>query len=374
MSLTQLPLTAFRSRPFRVHDAIRAGVPRKVLVGPQFRRPFPGVRVPCSLPDTLEVRCQAASLIVPAEAAFSHETAAGLCDLPLPAGSRRSADSDDVPDPVAVIVEPGTVVPQVEGIAGHDGLDPTDVIEVGGLRVVSPVRTFFHLALALNLDDLVIVGDAIVRHWASRDDLISRATGLAGRRGIVRARDALALVRDGVDSPSETRVRLMLIRAGLPEPELNLNVFDEAGGWLARPDLAYRHLKIAIEYDGDHHRTDKNQWRRDRARDNNLRDNGWIVIPLTADDPVQTPRPHHRPNPPTLPRPFGRSRPRCLAILPAGGIVLLALITGKSSFLISKRGLSPMINAGGRMRPRGGWGVSRTGGARGVDLITWSTG
>ncbi|WP_147375385.1 hypothetical protein [Jiangella rhizosphaerae] len=44
-----------------------------------------------------------------------------------------------------------------------------------------------------------------------------------------------------------------------------MNVIDETGAWLARPDLSYPHLKIAIEYDGDHHRTDQRQWRHDKV-------------------------------------------------------------------------------------------------------------
>jgi hypothetical protein len=87
----------------------------------------------------------------------------------------------------------------------------------------------------------------------------------------------------------ETRVRLLLVRAGLPCPEVNRDVFDLAGSWLAPPDLSYPALKIAIEYDGDHHRTDRKQWRRDRARDANLREAGWIVITLTADDVFRYP-------------------------------------------------------------------------------------
>ncbi|RIQ16006.1 hypothetical protein DY240_23295, partial [Jiangella rhizosphaerae] len=71
----------FRSRPFRVRDATLAGVPVDVLDGPRFRRPFHGVRIPSALPDSMVTTCQAARLVLPGEVAFSHETAALLCDL-----------------------------------------------------------------------------------------------------------------------------------------------------------------------------------------------------------------------------------------------------------------------------------------------------
>lgn len=268
----------FRLGPFRYADAIRAGLTHGFLNGPTFRAPYPGIRVPCTVPDTLLVRCQAASLLVPADAAFSHHTAATLCSLPVP-------ESDEV----HVIVAPGAVVPQIGGIFGHTGLHLDDAVEADGLRVVTPERTFFHLATTLTVEQLVLLGDAIVRQWCSVGQLIGRAAGLARHRGIARAREALQLIKPGVDSAMESRVRLMIIRAGLPCPVVNIDVFDTAGRWIARPDLSYPHLKIAIEYDGDHHRTEKHQWRRDRQRDESLRHAGWVVITLTADDVFRRP-------------------------------------------------------------------------------------
>ncbi|TDD69874.1 DUF559 domain-containing protein [Jiangella aurantiaca] len=269
----------FRSQPFRVMDAAKAGLLKHLLDGPQFRRPFRGVRIPAAMPESFELTCRAARLAVPDGAAFSHETAAALCRLPVPR----------VDGAVHVIVPPGVVVPQLSGVVGHTGLDPDTVIEVSGLPVVRPERTFAHLAATWRLDDLVTLGDAIVRHWTTPERLHDEIAALTRRRGIVRAREALRLIRPGVDSPMETRVRLLIVDAGLPCPEVGLNVVDETGAWLARPDLSYPKLRIAIEYDGDHHRTDQRQWRRDRYRDEQLRDLGWIVITLTADDVLRYP-------------------------------------------------------------------------------------
>ncbi|SDT73002.1 endonuclease domain-containing protein [Jiangella sp. DSM 45060] len=270
----------FGSRPFRVRDATLAGVPVDLLDGPRFRRPFRGVRVPVTVPDSLVTNCQAARLVLPDEAAFSHETAALLCDLPVPVFDGE----------IDVVVPPGAVVPRLAGTDGHVGLDNATVIEVHGLPVVRPERTFVHLAASWRLDDLVALGDAMLRRWATPELLYDEVAGLARRRGIVRARDAVRLIRPGVDSPMETRVRLLIVDAGLPCPEVGVNVIDHTGTWLARPDLSYPDLKIAIEYDGDHHRTDQRQWQRDRFRDEQLRDAGWIVIPLTADDVLRHPQ------------------------------------------------------------------------------------
>jgi hypothetical protein len=109
-----------------------------------------------------------------------------------------------------------------------------------------------------------------------------------GRRAI-RARRAAALVRLGVDSPMETHLRLVIVFAGLPEPVVNRDVFNSRGGWLARPDLSYPEWKIAIEYDGEHHRVDRRQWRRDIARRELLEAAGWIVLVITANDVFRQP-------------------------------------------------------------------------------------
>jgi hypothetical protein len=88
----------------------------------------------------------------------------------------------------------------------------------------------------------------------------------------------------------ETRTRLVLVFGGLPRPEANRDVFHPDGGWLACPDLVYWAYRVAIEYDGDTHRTDKHQWRDDIFRKSNLEDIGWVVITLTADDVFRRPR------------------------------------------------------------------------------------
>ncbi len=89
----------------------------------------------------------------------------------------------------------------------------------------------------------------------------------------------------------ETRLRLLIVHAGLPEPAINRDVIGRHGGWLARPDLSYPDWKIAIEYDGDRHRVDSRQWRRDIARRENLEADGWIVLVITAVDVYQRPAP-----------------------------------------------------------------------------------
>jgi hypothetical protein len=87
----------------------------------------------------------------------------------------------------------------------------------------------------------------------------------------------------------ESRLRLLLVLAGLPEPRIGHVIYDSDGGWLAQPDLSYPEFKIAIEYDGRHHLVDLRQWRRDIRRRENLERAGWLVRVITAHDLLHTP-------------------------------------------------------------------------------------
>jgi hypothetical protein len=93
-------------------------------------------------------------------------------------------------------------------------------------------------------------------------------------------RDALALVRPRTDSVKETELRLAILRAGLPEPEINVPICD-ADGFIGLGDLVYRALKILIEYDGGQHREDEKQFLHDVDRLDRAMAEGWRVIRVT---------------------------------------------------------------------------------------------
>ena len=113
--------------------------------------------------------------------------------------------------------------------------------------------------------------------------MAARGRDVHGRvRGIRAAREALELVRPGADSPQESRLRARLVLDGVPEPAVNPCI-RLATGQRLRVDLVWAEAKVAVEYDGDQHRTDRRQWREDRERDAALRAEGWEVIRVTAD-------------------------------------------------------------------------------------------
>jgi hypothetical protein len=92
------------------------------------------------------------------------------------------------------------------------------------------------------------------------------ADNRAQARFAVGSRLAAAYVRERVDSPMETRLRMLIVLAGLPEPEVNLILRDELGAPIRRYDLLYRASRTAVEYDGRHHTERKGQWESDIER------------------------------------------------------------------------------------------------------------
>lgn len=149
-------------------------------------------------------------------------------------------------------------------------------------RVLTPCAAFATAAVDLDLVELVVAGDWLVRLGRTTPtELRAFAAGLTGRH-CRTVRRAAELVRERVDSPPESRLRLCLVLAGLPEPAVNLDLGDE---WffLARPDLAYLRYRLLLEYEGDQHRTDRRQWNRDIDRTRYLTRQGYVVERVTAE-------------------------------------------------------------------------------------------
>lgn len=244
--------------PFTPQDAIASGVTRHMLRGKRFRSPAYGVYTAVSLPDTLRDRCRALSLVLPPDATFSHETALALGGWlsPTPGGGGyRYAREPDSTAPIHVTVPAGRVRPQGRGVIGHrSDLLTGDVLDVGGIRLTSPWRTWCDLGTSADEVDLVILADALRRRFADGERrLNAQLDQWSGRRGARGLRRALARSRDRVDSPMETRLRLIFEDAGLPEPTVNEWVRDANGDPVHRPDLSWPTWKVAADYDGTHH-------------------------------------------------------------------------------------------------------------------------
>lgn len=286
---TPLP-AALAGRPFSVQEARLVGVSADVLRRPDLSAGTRGGRLPESLGTALSVRARVALVVMPT-AVLSHATAAALWGLPLP----RRLDVHDRLHVTHSAIE-CTTAARRRGITGHTGvLLPEDTTTRNGLRVTSPPRVFLDLAPLLSVDELVALGDAMVcwhvdtRGFEPEDPLVflselqRRVAHEHRRRGIRSARAALELVRVGADSEPETRLRLMLVRAGLPEPELNVLVLVGGRRQFVPPDLAYREQRLSIQYDGGHH-ADPRQHALDIERADLTLSAGWTEVRIAAAD------------------------------------------------------------------------------------------
>ncbi|RMI12579.1 DUF559 domain-containing protein [Cellulomonas triticagri] len=265
-----------------------------VLTPAQLRRsslraPTRGIRAATPAPARTDLHARARDLlpVLPAGAVFSHATALALLGLDLP-------DASLADGLLHVEVGPGTSRVRRPGVRAHrrSSTEVRSLVLPGPLPVLVPEAAWARLGALLPLDDLVVVGDLLTRRRNPPYTLAGLRDAVAARgrgRGIRTLRDALGLVRPRTDSPMETRLRLLIVRAGLPEPAVNALVRARDGEVVAMPDLSYARERVAVEYDGDVHRTDRRTWRRDIARRQALEHLGWRVVTCTADDVLASP-------------------------------------------------------------------------------------
>ncbi|HEU5222809.1 MAG TPA: hypothetical protein VFU07_03915 [Candidatus Lumbricidophila sp.] len=264
-------------KPFAVTGAIALGVSRERLRGRDLHAPFSGVRTTEPMLD-LESRCRAFSTVMRADDHFSHVTAARLWGIPLPAAFEA--------DPRLHVTRTRGSATVRRGLVGHE-TSPRLVLVQRGLALSTPADTWCELATCrlpggrtLTRDELIVAGDRLFA-WpqplATRGEVADAMIRHTGGRGIRVLREALREVRPGSASPRESRLRLLVVRAGFPEPELNGPIRLRIGTTV-HGDLVFRAYRVVLEYEGDQHRTDARQFMRDVDRVNSLNDAGWRVI------------------------------------------------------------------------------------------------
>ncbi|MCX7522678.1 hypothetical protein OSC27_10360 [Microbacterium sp. STN6] len=284
-----VPLLA---RSFTTAEARELGVPPSRLRAHDLAHPFHGVHSLTShvgptaaegVDPLLDSVAGYQARMAPDEF-FSHSTAARLLGMPLP----RAFEGDRM---LHVAVVAPAHPPQSRHVRGHR-LSTARVIRLSGKRVSDPVSTWCQLATQLPVDDLVAVGDFIVTGpdplkgapaLATLEDLSRTSLAATRRPGARRLRQALPLVRIGAYSRKETQLRLLFVGCGLPEPALNHPVVCRDGVERLL-DLAYPHLRLGFEYEGDWHRTDRRKFRSDITRHEHFADVDWDRMRVTEDD------------------------------------------------------------------------------------------
>ena len=157
----------------------------------------------------------------------------------------------------------------------HSGVVP-DVVTVRSLKITGVHRTLCELGSRLSAVESLVLMDAAI---TSR--LTDRRMLTAHRRLL-----PLAELAAPAESPMETRLRWLLLKADLPCPEVQADLHDSQGRFVGRADLYYPQARLVIECDGVNHRE---RLVEDNRRQNLLMNAGFRLLRFTAADVHQRP-------------------------------------------------------------------------------------
>ncbi|WP_037065350.1 endonuclease domain-containing protein [Pseudonocardia acaciae] len=266
--------------PFRGTPAVATGlVSRQELRGRRYRRLFPDVYASAALVADLVLRSRAAYLWSGGRGILGGYAAAAVL----------GADCAPADVPVEVILgrshrrAPAGLVVRQDELAGDEWRT------TGGIDVTTPLRTAYDLARRDPLTEAVVALDALSgRFGFAPVEVLTLAERYPGARGTLRLPEVVSLAEPAAASAMESRLRLVLVLAGLPRPVAQHQVRDADHRLVATVDLAYPDELIAIEYEGEDHFTDE-RGRRDVYRYTCLVDAGWRVYRHVARDVYHNP-------------------------------------------------------------------------------------
>jgi hypothetical protein len=282
MSLPQQKYALDVRNPFTRADARAAGITVKELIGSQYQKVFFNLYVSADVAITPQIRAGAAMRLACPESYASHYTAAELWGLPVPHD-----------DHTHITVPAHGERLRRQGVKSHLGQSDAQRALRTGIPLSAPEQTFIDLAaIRMKLVDLVVLGDAMLKAKLTTIPTLIEAIEAWHGCGTRLALRAARLIREGVDSPMETRVRLLIVMAGLPEPTVNVIIRGEDGSWRMRFDLCYFDQRLIVEYDGRRHADSPEQWERDIFRREDLDRMDYRLLIVTSrgvyDEPHRT--------------------------------------------------------------------------------------
>lgn len=252
---------SLRQGPFKLAEAQAAGVSPDQLRGASWRRVAQGWYRWVGSEGGERARLATIAASLPDGGAFAGRTAGRLHGLDLV--------EPDLPE--VVVPHDSQVSGRAQATVRKIQLAPGDVVWSDGLPLTSPLRTCFDLAGRLPLVEAVVAIDMALHAGLVDLDVFQRyVLAACGVQGVVGARRVVELAEPQAESPMETRLRLLLVRAGLPRPQAQVELQDAAGSFVGRPDLYYPDARLGVEYDGENHR--------DRMTSDNRRQNGLQAI------------------------------------------------------------------------------------------------
>jgi hypothetical protein len=259
--------------PFIGSDALASGALSRYQLRTRYRAVVPNVYLPRDVEPSLQLRIFAAWL-------WSGRTA-----IIVGAAAAALHGSKWIPDDVPVELNHANTRPPRGVLTRRDALLEGETQVMDGRTVTTPERTAFDIGRRGAVHSAVVRLDALARATGFKvDDVLRVAKCHPHSPGLRRLETALDLLDPGAQSPRESYLRLLLIDAGLPRPQTQIPVLGVDGIPVAYLDLGWEEHMVAVEYDGDQHRTDRRQYVKDIRRQEMLERMGWIIVRVVAED------------------------------------------------------------------------------------------
>jgi hypothetical protein len=259
--------------PFIGSEALARGAVSRHQLRTHYRAVFPNVYLANDVEASLELRIVAAWLWSDRRATVAGAAAAAMH------GAKW------IPDDVPVELIHTNTRPPHGVLTRRDALIDGETQIIDGRAVTTPERTAFDVGRRGAVHSAVARLDTLARATGFKvDDVLRVARSHPRSPWLRRLEAALELVDAGAQSPRESYLRLLLIDAGLPRPQTQIPVLGADGIPVAYLDLGWEEYMVAVEYDGDHHRTDRRQYVKDIRRLEMLERLGWIIVRVVAED------------------------------------------------------------------------------------------
>lgn len=278
----QLP-APFASRPFTVTEAIQGGMSPNVLAHSRFAKPFRNVRLPEEIQKMVSLEESFLRVLREGEA-FSHTTALRLLGCPI-----------YCEDAIHVTVPEHRRARRAAGVIGHSTRRQFGMIVIeNGLQVVPPALALAQSVGMLPLQEIIVAINHLLKNSGRGSnngeqlcpDELRQLTQKAQTVRARKLRKAARYSRVGAESRMETLLWLLLEAYGLAIFFEAQVAISDSVGWIGRFDLVCERFKLIVEYDGEQHREDREQYLKDERRLDRVRAAGYLVIRLRAVDVV----------------------------------------------------------------------------------------
>lgn len=279
-----LPTSPF-TRPEALDAGLRTSEWRELSSSGLIREVVPGYFVDAALPDTLDLRLAIARRALDLDVVVARRAAAWL----------EGVDAFDyrgfpATPRIEVLTRDRGDRPRSPLVSAHvaDDLLESDIVDIGGLRATSPMRTAADLARFTPRPDALVSLDAFLhKELITADRFKKSLVRWRGRRGVRQAYEVADLADGRSESGGETRLRLRVLDMGLPRPELQIPVYDLFGNERFYLDLGWPAWRLALEYDGAEFHTEA-EAEHDRQRRKWIKDRGWTIRVYRKEDVFTT--------------------------------------------------------------------------------------